>query len=275
MFDNDSVGLYDLLYNAITLETEGISTSLVLKHDGGRHEIKVLMSELHIEEEGGSLKVYVPRDEDAQDVCFKSKLPRRLAAWLMTDPSTHKAGKIDDSLLNVINAVVDCRVSAVNSILQEEGIPEIEIHDRNADSALDEALDTPPSVRTPRSSVLSSSSASEVTNDVTPLTAVNDYIVRSVPNAWSHRPQLFTYVPPADDHGYSRLLKKVVLLARSATFPEFGSFNMTSMLHGLPPRDYTTNGAKTSYGSTEWQHRAMIGAAGELFVRVYRLSSHA
>lgn len=261
-YDTDRAGLYDLLCRTTTLETEGISSRLVLEQNGLSNEIEVSKSELHITLEDNSLTVYVPKDDNAQDICFKSKLPRRLAGWFMTDPATGKAGKIDDSLINVINAVLDCRIPAVDSILKEEGIPEINIPDRKEDDATTRASYTLPSLHAPSSPVSSSSSKSEATNYATPFTDVDDYRVPSSRSIQTSHSQRFSSVLPAEDFRYARLLDKVVSIARSTMFPEFDSSNMSIMFNGLSEG----GGVKTSYGSNDWEHRRMIGAAGELFV---------
>jgi hypothetical protein len=185
----------------------------------------------------------------------------------MTDSSTGIAGKIDDSLLNIINAVLDCRISAVTSILKEEGIPEISIADRSEDDAIAEASYTPPSLPAPSRPVSSGSSTDEATNYATPFTDFVDY--RVVPSSRSTRTdssQRYSSIAPPDDLSYTRLLDKVILIARSATFPEFGSSDMKVRIDGLPEGSDIFDGARTSYGSSIWEHRNMIGAAGELLV---------
>jgi hypothetical protein len=184
----------------------------------------------------------------------------------MTDPSTGKAGKIDGSLINVLNAVLDCRIPAVDSILKEEGIPEINIPGRNEDDATTRASYMSPSLHAPSSPVSSGSSISEATNYVTPFTNVDDYRVPSSRSTLTGHSQRFSSVLPAEDLRYARLLDKVVSIARSTTFPEFGSSNMSVTFNGLPEGGDVFDEAKTSYGSNDWEHRRMIGAAGELFV---------
>ena len=39
-------------------------------------------SSFHIEEIGGALRLYLPKDEVGHDVCFESDLPRRLCVYL-------------------------------------------------------------------------------------------------------------------------------------------------------------------------------------------------
>jgi hypothetical protein len=74
------------------------------------------------------LKIYVPRDEDAQEVCFKSKLPRRLVEWMMTD-SNGQRRRFEESAIHVMSGVLDCSVFTVPRILLEEGVVGIDLQD--------------------------------------------------------------------------------------------------------------------------------------------------
>lgn len=88
------------------------------------HEIEVGQSELHIDD-NTPLTVYVPNNAESQECCFKCDLPHRLASWLMTDPITGAQGKIEGSIVNVINSVLNCLISTTERILEKEGIPQV------------------------------------------------------------------------------------------------------------------------------------------------------
>jgi len=108
----------------VTLESGVISSSLSYEQDGVIHEIEVGQSELHIED-STPLTVYVPNNTDSQECCFKCDLPRRIASWMMTDPATGTQGKIEDSIVNVINSILNCLISTTGRILEKEGIPNV------------------------------------------------------------------------------------------------------------------------------------------------------
>jgi hypothetical protein len=104
---------------------------LELEQDNTIYEHEIGKSELHLEEQNNSLKIYVPRNEDQQDLCFRYTLPRRLIFWLMTQPGTNatNTNKIEEAAINVVNSILNCRVSAISAILTKEGVPEINIPD--------------------------------------------------------------------------------------------------------------------------------------------------
>lgn len=282
-FDTDAEGLYNLLRNATTVETDGISASLVLEQDGQKHEVEVSRSDLHIEDDGGQLKIYVPRDEIAQDVCFKSRLPRRLAQWLMTN------GRIEDSLVQVINAVLDCRIAAVHRILEEEGVAGIDIADQSENDAPTGASEPPPAAhhsaaRTPERSLPpdvarrlyvsdagtpdSTSSAGEPTAYATPLTDVDDYDFPAIQSTPTNRGQLGRAVRSAGNAQYRRMLETIVSAARAASFPEFSTSGMAAMLSSLHDGEDIFADSVPPFGCSDFEGRAMIGAAGELFVSI-------
>jgi len=184
----------------------------------------------------------------------------------MTDPSTDKPGNIDDLLISVINAVLDYRIPAIDFILKEEGIPEIDIPDRSENDTTAMELYTPLASHIPSSPVSYGSSTSEPTNYATPFTDVDSYRAPRLSSTVTSHSQYYSSVSPAEDLPYARLLDNIVLTARSTIFPEFGPFNMSVMFDVLPDGGDVSDGVKTYYGSTDWENRRMIGAAGELFV---------
>lgn len=289
-FDANAQGLYDLLRGAVTVETEGILSRPVLEQDGILHEVEIGKSELHIEENGNFLTIYVPRNEDLQEYCFKSKLPRRFVAWMMTDPAAGTTGKIEDAAINVVNSVLDCLVSAVPAILQGEGVVEVDVPDLSQEDAQMWAPEPPRSERPtavlpltpfrernhsshlpPRMALSdaetpeSLSSPGEILDYPTPLTDPEDYddeAGASIPVDLGRRPAFGVSVRELQ---YQKLLERVVTLARRMTLPEFGSLNMSGMLEGLSIQDDVFGGLGTFY-SSEWERHRKVGAAGELVV---------
>lgn len=128
--DHDARVLYDLLRTVVTVETEGISSTLILEIGGETFDYEVGTSELHLEEKDGVLKIYVPRDEDRQEICFHSSLPRRLFSWLMTRSGAEQVETIDDeAAVNVMLSVLNCSNSVVSHILTKEGVPGVDIEE--------------------------------------------------------------------------------------------------------------------------------------------------
>ncbi|CAF3557216.1 unnamed protein product [Fusarium graminearum] len=119
---DDNSKLHWILSRAEVHETDGISSELHLSQDG--HAIVHVQerSELHIREDSGSLKVYVPRDPKAQGFCYFAALPRRLLEWIMTDPSTLKVNHVGSKALQIVTAVLNAPLVIMTQILEAEGI---------------------------------------------------------------------------------------------------------------------------------------------------------
>ena len=108
----------------MTVETDGISSRWILDYDGDPYEHEVSRSDLHLEEKDGSLKIYVPRGEEGRETCFFDALPRRLLSWMMTPAGRPEVftSPLDEAVVGVI---LVCSVSAVPTMLERKGVPEI------------------------------------------------------------------------------------------------------------------------------------------------------
>ena len=128
-FDADSQSLYDILRNIETVEVKSTSIWSTLTLEQGResYESHICRGGSHLEEKEGSFKVYVPRETDKQDVCFRTELPRRMVSWLMMPLGAGPPNKLDEAAVNIVNIVFNCRISAVSSILTRERVPEVRI----------------------------------------------------------------------------------------------------------------------------------------------------
>ncbi|RGP70137.1 hypothetical protein FSPOR_4249 [Fusarium sporotrichioides] len=117
--------LYWMLARAQVYESDGISSELHLSQDG--HPIVHVQeqSELHIREDKDALKVYVPRDPEAQGFCYFTPLPRRLLEWIMTDPSTNQTDHAGDKALQIIATVLNAALINMTRILEAEGIIDV------------------------------------------------------------------------------------------------------------------------------------------------------
>jgi len=284
MFDDDAEGLYDLLRSALTVETEKISARLALEQDKEIHEIELSNSDLHIDGDDGELKIYVLKNEVAQDACFKSRLPRRLAHWLIGN------SRVEDSLVQAINAVLDCRIESMHRILEIEGIPGIDIADQSVNdipiSVAEQVATLQYNIpRTPERSLSpevarrldmsggdtpsSTSSIGAPTTYDTPLTDVDENYFPAVQSTPTNRILRFRPVSTAADAQYRKMLDTAVSVARAAEFPEHdetGPFGMARMLSTLPSPEDDSIEPIPPFGRTDFEGRAMIGAVGELFV---------
>jgi hypothetical protein len=71
-------------------------------------------------------------DETSQDVCFASSLPLRLADWLMRDSTTQISENVDGRALTALTALLGARLSAVDRILDLQGIVRVDIPNQDA-----------------------------------------------------------------------------------------------------------------------------------------------
>ncbi|RYP79019.1 hypothetical protein DL770_006764 [Monosporascus sp. CRB-9-2] len=173
--DNDQA-LYDLLRNSQTWETDEILSQLIISMDGNSISEQTSSSQVHIEDGASELKIYVPEEKGSRDACYLSALPRRLVEWAMTDPVTLIQDKVNPEMFVATTAILNAKFSAVERLLDEHGIIEADLINRDAEGeeAQDMTRSAPsdPSRLTPREPTPSgrerSSSASSTTRITTP-----------------------------------------------------------------------------------------------------------
>lgn len=136
--------------------TDNISSQLTIVMDGKSISEQISSSQLHIEDRESGLKVYVPYEESLRDVCYLSDLPRRLVEWMMTDPVTRIPYDISSNMLVVTQAVLNAKSAVVERLLDDFGIIEAGLINRNFE---EETYDSAPSPRSDLSRVTSLSPA--------------------------------------------------------------------------------------------------------------------
>ncbi|KAH6986493.1 hypothetical protein BKA56DRAFT_670643 [Ilyonectria sp. MPI-CAGE-AT-0026] len=129
--------LYEQLRTMTVMEINGISS--VLEIPGQKVQVKVATASEHIEDASGRLTVYVPKDRRAQELCFGSVLPRKLAAWLMRHPTSHIDGTVEVNAVNALTSIFACDQSVLDDILDDQGI--IQVSFENKDGGGDDGGD--------------------------------------------------------------------------------------------------------------------------------------
>ena len=124
---DDSSELYWILAGTEVYETDGISSELHLSQDGHGLIHVQERSELHIREDDGAVKVYVPRDPKTQGFCYFSALPRRFLEWMMTDPATLQVKYAGSKAVQIVSAVLKAPLINMTQILEAEGIVDVDI----------------------------------------------------------------------------------------------------------------------------------------------------
>lgn len=266
------------------MEAEGISSTLVLRQNGNVYEHQVSESDLHIEEKDRSLKVYVPHDDGAWDSCFNYTLPMRLLSWIMTAPGSSEAlnDNCAESAVFAIAGVLNCILAAVPTILEKNGVPDIEEVDEKplpANPSITPRQRGHASRESPRSPDTLSPEAitpgllSPPENGggsyVTPLTDPGDYdpdghVVASPPTGLLSGASLEEEVGAA----FRRLLRSAATMAGRVARQDYGATDVTDALDNLSLQDDSifTNTFTTYDVLSRARQYTRIGAAGELFV---------
>lgn len=127
--DDSPAALYDVLKEATTFETGKITAQLILNQNGDQILVEKESSLLHIPDHDSELKVYVTNDELDQDGCFHSKLPRRLAQWIMSDPGIPSFTAPLPAMVHAIQSVLGVSRRSLPTVLDEHGILDIDLED--------------------------------------------------------------------------------------------------------------------------------------------------
>ncbi|KAK3985427.1 hypothetical protein QBC44DRAFT_384907 [Cladorrhinum sp. PSN332] len=141
-FSGNGQALYDQLRTSETWETDDISSKLTVIMDGKQHSVALKKSEVYISNDTSHpLKIYIPHDEGAQDVCVQHALPRALVDWLLTDAASaaeteitkSKTGQVNkEKAIGVLKGLLNAKQASIPRILAEEGILDVEIPEQEA-----------------------------------------------------------------------------------------------------------------------------------------------
>ncbi len=261
----DAEELYTLLQNCETLETDNITSRLHLMQDQKRLEVEKEAAMLHIREDNNSgLKIYLPKDEVNQEVCYSSKLPRRLCEWLTTYPDTQIHDSIPVGAITVVQSVLGARNVAVPAILDEYGILPVGFPEVEQEDIVVEVAQSSSSLSTSYSPYWSgTSSASRASSTTRPSRGSTPQPPRESSYDSAHT-------------GYTRLLRKVVEIAGETAFPSEGIFDMSGMQAALDIDEPERGGDGDSdeeeedlyhlRSTNKLERNKKVGAAGQLFV---------
>lgn len=228
----------------------------------------------HIEEREGRLKIYVPAERKARELCFTSQLPVNLAEWLMRDPRTQIPGSVDSTAVTALTMLFTVGPSNVASVLESQGIIRIDITNEDgheSDEEEEREIGTARAERNESPSITLGSSYSPQ-----PTTSLRLASLRSLP-AYDHSLRTVDANVATEDLRYERLLDRVINAAQNASFPSKGSFDMSSLRTALVRySDYRSfdgtddESMVRGFRSANQLERDMkVGAAGELYVSLY------
>ncbi|KAH7131532.1 hypothetical protein B0J13DRAFT_529518 [Dactylonectria estremocensis] len=139
-FKYDQEELYEQLRTMTVMEIDGISSVLKIFQNRQPFQVEVAANE-HIDETSEGLKIYVPKGRRAQELCFGSVLPRKLAAWLMRPPVDHieETVDVDVDAVNALTSILACHQSALDDILDDQGI--VQVAFENEDEGRDDEIE--------------------------------------------------------------------------------------------------------------------------------------
>lgn len=285
---------YEVLKNIEVRETDGIRSELHLSQDGKDIRVEINRSELHLESHDAGLTLYIPRNEQAQDLCFLDRIPYALLEWIMTEPSTGACESFSDKAISVMHTLLQPHNKYVSLVLDRAGILSVETPDDSMNIPTDAADST---ARRPSEQAVSQITPSEsggnengfdrdtpesslhgdpgeMSGMISTL-AISAGSSRTADTAPSPQGETQGRYPSAssgfgpslqpEDPEYCRVLRSVVTSARNTLLPNKGSVGMPGLGHSLGlPR--SGNGSFFRSIPDKTQRDTMIGAAGELFV---------
>ncbi|KAK1761584.1 hypothetical protein QBC47DRAFT_409582 [Echria macrotheca] len=282
-FSGNGQALYDLLRTSETWETDDISSRLTLTIDGQKHSIKLKHGDVYMTgEDTQPLKIFIPHDEIAQDVCVQHNLPRKLVDWLMMHHDGQSRPSVSDRAVGIVKGLLNARLASIPKILMEEGIHDIDLGNRDAD-APEPVLITEPS-RAPLRLTSRSPSPSTPERVFTPVPSTNLETPMTDPFS-SPSPSFFPNERPAASRLlfpqerrpvqepqaasgvdlYRELLDHMIKAGKRVPFPTYskGVFDMSGLAEALgvnPGGDTSTVISSSNFSTVQ------LGAAGELFV---------
>ncbi|KAJ5633677.1 hypothetical protein N7528_001519 [Penicillium herquei] len=130
-YETNKLELYKLLRTATFEVTDNIVSTLRIVQDGTPADMEETIAKLHISETSSGLTIYIPRDRKAQEICFCDILPKQLVDWLMRDPTTQILEPFPPDMLKVVIMMFSIRPLAIDSVLNREGITEVDLDIEN------------------------------------------------------------------------------------------------------------------------------------------------
>jgi hypothetical protein len=271
--------LYRTLRRAAVYMSDSIGRSMRIIQNGRSIEGLRSQANFHLEEQEGSLKVYLPKDETDRDVCFERQFPRRLCKFL---------GIPDLAAESVIGSVLrKDKQSVIHRILDDVGVAKIDYDPSTLDQPSTEAVGSTAIEREindlitlTRDTRLSVPSLERMSPETPPtekssflaplvernLGPSNDMDSLDASTALSPNSSTRQWNAP-NETVYTKILENVVSIARKRV--EFDIFETGySRIDHLPLVEALTDEVVgDAFRSRSYDRNFKLGAAGELYVR--------
>lgn len=251
----DQKGFYELLQAAETWETHGISSILKLSMGNAEFTAEVGQSEVHIDYDdyATQLKVYIPHNEELQDLCIQHTLPEKLVEWMVRDTCTESTRRVDYPAVGVVKGLLNAKIASVARLLEKEGIINVDIP--NTDPEIPGRAEVQIEVHVAESE--SQALVHATGRSPASLFHTHSSPVSAVPNN-----------TPAE---YVRLLRHMITAARKIRFPSRRGFDMHPLSVALVQNSNEVfrpfdDRSLFPPNTPRYQRDPKIGAAGELFV---------
>lgn len=275
--------LYRLFKASQTLETNSITSRLIVTEFDPPIFVEKESANLYIPDHATELKIYLTDDEIEQESCFNAKLPRRLAQWIMSEPDRPSLDPASPRIVAAVQSVLSVSRRALSKVLDEHGIVQIDVPDEPETTTLPLRISEPETVTMVTTEIASQSLRSrsepvpipnrQVFSDRSPQLSETTTIgpIHS-PQPVSDRASYINSDPSFEELGpsnitYMQLLLHVVEGAAQVAFPTCPRIadNGFFELDGAQQSNYQGDRfSLRQYHKLERDKR--VGAAGELFV---------
>jgi hypothetical protein len=292
--------IYHLLLQAEVHETDAIVKHVIHTWDNETVKVEDHQRKLHVSEDSGVLKIYVPKDRKDQELCFLQLLPTKLFnEVIMFDKSDNSARAPNWDAVRIIAAIFMSSDEVICDLLDDAGVIPLPYSDEFNIEAYDQASSTTkPRFRPSGHLQINRGTESRALRRAHGVQsskgkfylAGSKFVPRPTflpPSSSSSPTRKFT--PFLVDSGraeYWQLLDNIIAMAKdkSGEFLTRGVYNFDELHSALPgsePEQTSYNSYNSPFGirsPKQREHDLKLGAAGELYVsskvRTTRVFAH-
>jgi hypothetical protein len=123
-FSKDAPGLRKQLRNMEIVEIKGITAVEKITQNGQGLQTPTREAYCHFVEFPERLIIYVSEEKEAQEICFRTFLPKQLAGWLM-HPEGQKKENVDFEMVNALTSLLASDEALLDDILYRLSIPNV------------------------------------------------------------------------------------------------------------------------------------------------------
>lgn len=239
---------------------------MTLVQNSEEHRAEQQKANFHLDESQEKLQLYVPKKRSDRELCYLRQLPRRLMRFLaISDPAAEAviSGVVNSSRLSIVDEILkDAGVIEIDSMQRPPEVDEDEQQVSDEAASSTEGSSSADGVQMPSRSSGSSErymGTRSPSHSQQPWGALPfGHILLSPPRSASPSPSA-----TSENVEYARLLDRLIDAASNAALPIHNASAFVTSGNG---HLYTR---KTMFGPRSPERNNKVGAAGELFVRIY------